>query len=167
MNHKASAGLVGLLGCAAAPPAPQVPPSPAPTVVTPKTRQPAVAMFGRLDEAGRFMRVTDIKHVDGRNFGWRIRLPCTGPVEFTETMRLPAPGDWQSIFETRKSEPDHLRQTTITADGKQTITHAYAPCLDGWIEHMWSLSKGDPVGDWTIEVAIPSYATQTFQIKFR
>src|SRR5579864_5297987 len=30
----------------------------------------------------------------GTQYGWRIRLPCTGVVSFTETLALPGPTTW-------------------------------------------------------------------------
>lgn len=124
-------------------------------------------MFGRADAAGRFLRVTDFRLDDGKRFAWRIRLPCTGPVEYVETMTLPAPGDWRQITEARADDPSFLRQTTIRSDGKQTVTHDYAPCIAGWIEHGWTIAKEDPPGAWTVKVEIAGYEPQLWHVRFR
>jgi hypothetical protein len=47
------------------------------------------------------------------------------------------------------------------------VTHDYAPCVDGWIEHQWTIAKGDPPGDWKFEVAIPGYAPQVWRVRLR
>lgn len=150
-----------LLGCGAKPAPPAL------VRAAPELRQPAAAMFGRTDGAGRFLRLTDLALVDSRTFSWRIRLPCLGPVEFTETMSLPSPGDWKNIEAARKTDPRALRETTISADGKTTVTHDYAACIDGWIEHGWSIAHDDPAGEWTIRVAIAGYAPQIWRVQFR
>jgi hypothetical protein len=158
--------LVAIAGC----PAPAVTPplvQPAAKPDPKAPRKPAAAMFGRTDESGRFLRLSEVKLVDGRSFGWRIRLPCTGPVEYVETMSLPSPGDWTNIEAARASDPRVLRETAISRDGKQTVTHNYAPCVDGWIEHNWSVAHDDPPGEWTIRVEIPGYVPQVWRIQFR
>ncbi len=128
-----------------------------PTVITPKP--PVAAMFGRPDENGRWLRLRDIKFTAGKVFGWRIHLPCRQPVEFTEIMKLPAPGDWTF-------SPDDLRETTISGAGKIATTHDFATCTDGWIEHSWTISPKDPTGEWEISVAVPSYQTQVWRVRF-
>jgi hypothetical protein len=124
-------------------------------------------MFGRTDTEGRFLRLSEVTLVDSRTFGWRIRLPCLGPVEFVETMSLPSPGDWKNIEEFRKTDPRSLRETVISADGKTTTTHDYAACVDGWIEHGWAVAHDDPAGDWTIRVEIAGYVPQVWHVRFR
>jgi hypothetical protein len=117
-------------------------------------------MFGRLDENGRFLRLTLVRAVKGKTFGWRIQLPCIGPVEYTETMKLPAPGDWRTL------DPVTNRETTISKDGTVATTHDWVACYDGWIEHTWSLAEGDPPGDWTITIDIAGYAPQVWPVRF-
>jgi hypothetical protein len=128
-----------------------------PTIVGPK--KPIEAVFGRVDDNGRWLRLRDITFAAGKTFGWRIRLPCRQPVEYTEVMKLPSPGDWTF-------DPAELRETTISGDGKIATTHDYATCLDGWIEHSWSIAKNDPLGDWEISVTIPDYEPQVWRVRF-
>jgi hypothetical protein len=162
MNHKASAYLAVLAACTASP----SPVAPLRNQTRPAVKDPTAAMFGRRDETGRFVPRTDVKLVDGRSFGWRIRLPCLGPVEYVETMTLPSPGDWTQIIEGRKTDPRTLRETTISADGKTTVTHDYATCIDGWIEHGWNVAKEDPPGNWTIKVEIAGYVPRVWRVTF-
>jgi len=117
-------------------------------------------MFGRQDDSGRFLRLTEVRLVPGRTFGWRIRLGCTGPVEYTETLQLPAPGDWSS-------DPENSRETSISKDGTIATTHDWTACLDGWIEHGWSVAAADPPGEWTITVQLDGYVPQVWRVTFR
>jgi hypothetical protein len=116
-------------------------------------------MFGRPDENGRWLRLRDVKFLPGKTFGWRIRLPCLGPIEYTEVMTLPSKGDFTF-------DPQELRETTISPDGRIATTHDYAACIEGWIEHSWSLAEHDPPGMWEISVAIAGYETQLFRVRF-
>lgn len=125
----------------------------------PATKKPAEAIFGRPDETGRWLRLREVTFAEGKTFGWRIRLPCRQPVEYTEVMKLPGPGDFTF-------EPEELRETTISEDKKTATTHDYAACIDGWIEHSWALAPEDPKGPWEITVAIEGYETQVFKVKF-
>ncbi|MBA3405856.1 MAG: hypothetical protein H0U13_14445 [Gemmatimonadaceae bacterium] len=123
------------------------------------TKKPAEAIFGRPDDNGRWLRLRDVKFVEGKTFGWRIRLPCKQPVEYTEIMKLPAPGDFTF-------DPDELRETTVSADKKTSTTHDYAACIAGWIEHSWALAPEDPKGTWEISVAIAGYETVVWRVQF-
>lgn len=158
MVYKAFAGvLVVLAACDRhVPPPRQLPVEPGPRVAP---RKPAEVAFGRPDDAGRWMRLREIRFEDGKTFGWRIRLPCLQPVEFVEVMRLPAPGDFTF-------DPEELRETTISDDKKTATTHDYAACIAGWIEHSWALAPEDPKGIWEITVTIPGYEPQVFRPRF-
>jgi hypothetical protein len=157
MHHKAKRALAltmctGFTGCK-----PPISQPPAPIVQVAK--RPADALFGRPDETGRWLRLRDVKFLPGKTFGWRIRLPCLSPVEYTEVMKLPSKGDFTF-------DPGDLRETQISPDGTVATTHDYAACIDGWIEHSWSLAEHDPPGMWEISVAIAGYQTQTWSVRF-
>jgi hypothetical protein len=122
-------------------------------------KKPAEAIFGRPDENGRWLRLREVRFVSGKTFGWRIRLPCRQPIEYTEVMKLPAPGDFTF-------EPEELPETTISEDQRTATTHNYAACIDGWIEHSWALAENDPKGLWEISVAIAGYETQVWRVSF-
>jgi len=141
-------------GCSA-PPVPEIRHVPTPVALA----KPVDALFGRADEQGRWLRLREVTFATGKQFGWRIHLPCHQPVEFTETMTLPAPGDWTF-------DPSDLPETTISAHGTVATTHDYAPCIGGWIEHSWTLAPKDPQGPWEIRVAIPGYEPQIWHVRF-
>jgi hypothetical protein len=159
MLHKAirATGLTVSMALGACNPPAQLPAKP--IVQGPVVKRPAEAMFGRPDDNGRWLRLRDVKFMPGKTFGWRIRLPCLQPVEYTEVMKLPSKGDFTF-------DPQELRETTISADGTVATTHDYAPCIDGWIEHSWSLAEKDPPGLWELSVAIPGYETQVWRVNF-
>lgn len=155
MNHKAIWVLMLLAGCRgdlAHPGAGK----PRPSGAAPK-RQAADVIFGAYDKTNRFLRIRELVLSEGKRFGWRIHLPCRQAIEFVETLTLPMPGDWTQIKEARESDPHFLIETTISSDGKQTVTHDYAPCIDGWIEHTWQVAESDPPGEWVIKVEIDGY----------
>jgi len=149
-------GLLALVDCRSAPP-------PTPVAGTPidvaTARRPRAAMFGRTDQVGRFLRITEIPLVDGTSFGWRLDLRCTGPVLFRETMLLPTPGDWTFT-------PEDLPETTISNGGKTATTYDYVACRDGWIEHSWRVARGDPPGEWIVTIEIEGYEPTVFRPKF-
>ncbi|HEY5933041.1 MAG TPA: hypothetical protein VIU61_00310, partial [Kofleriaceae bacterium] len=66
--------LLAALGCGSQPPAPAAPATPIQAIENPGPKRPKAAMFGRTDEAGRFLRVTEITHADGVVFGWKMDL---------------------------------------------------------------------------------------------
>jgi hypothetical protein len=145
---------IGVLGCNPPEQSPATPQTPSSVA-----KKPAAAMFGRPDENGRWLRLREVQFLPGKTFGWRIRLPCLQPVEYTEVMKLPAKGDFTF-------DPQELRETTISPDGTVATTHDYAACIDGWIEHSWSLAEHDPPGMWEISVAIPGWQTQVWKVRF-
>jgi hypothetical protein len=161
MTHKPFLAMAAAAGCATGPVQPLANPPP------PALPSPAMAMFGRSDDRGRFLRLTDLALEPGMQFGWRIRLPCTGPVEYVETLVLPAPGDWSQILDARRTDPRYLRETSISDDGRTTVTHDYAACVGGWIEHQWTIAAADPPGEWSIKVEIAGYAAQHWRVRFR
>ena len=96
MLFKAFAPLLAVVTACPHPSQPprQLPVEPGPAQPITKVRKPAEAIFGRPDEAGRWMRLREVRFEEGKTFGWRIRLPCRQPVEYHEVMRLPSPGDF-------------------------------------------------------------------------
>jgi hypothetical protein len=150
--------LIGLLGCARGT-------RPAPPVVEPEPiepegpMRPSAAHFGRWDDENRFERANQIEASEGQLFGWRIKTRCTGPLRFREVMRLPAPGNWTT-------DPDELPGTTISDDQMIATTIDYAACKQGWIEHVWSVSAGDPAGTYVITVELDGYVPATFRPRF-
>ena len=155
--------LLAAIGCGSQPPAPAAPATPIQAIENPiknpGAKRPKAAMFGRTDETGRFLRVTEITHADGVVFGWKMDLGCTGPVLYKETMLLPTPGDWTFT-------PEELPETTISNGGKTATTTDYVSCRDGWIEHTWRIAKGDPPGEWLVTIEIEGYEPTVFKPRF-
>jgi hypothetical protein len=152
--------LFAVVGCASVAPSPT---DPTPAAITPVEvtvpRRPKAAMFGRTDETGRFLRVTEITHADNVVFGWKMDLGCTGPVLYKETMLLPAPGDWTFT-------PEELPETAISNGGKTATTTDYVACRNGWIEHTWRIAKNDPPGEWIVTIEIEGYEPTVFKPTF-
>jgi hypothetical protein len=115
-------------------------------------RQVEEAVFGTFDHG--FEPTDRLTLVLNVSYGWRIRLPCTSDVAFRETLKMPAPGDWG---------PNISRRSTISEDRTEVTTDDSAPCQDGWIQHKWYATAGDPDGRYYFTVEIDGYVP----IKFR
>jgi hypothetical protein len=74
-------------------------------------------------------------------------------------MRLPGPGEWTFT-------PTEMPGTTVSDDQTTTTTIDYAACKQGWVEHVWTVTAGDPVGTYVITVELEGYQPQTFRPKF-
>lgn len=134
-----------------------VAPSPARSA-EPASRQPAATLFGQVVE-GVYKRRTRFELSEDTTYGWRIKLPCTGPTLFRETLQLPAPGEWSVDPETDK----HVK---LSADRRRAVTEDYSGCYDGWIQHSWTISAGDPPGEYVLTVEVEGYKPQTFRGRF-
>jgi len=129
---------------------PSSPPGP-----TESARQPVASSFGKA-ENGEIKKQLRFE-LDGETaFGWRLKLPCTGPTRFRETLQMPAPGDWGFDAST----------TTISADKTRSVVVDYSGCFDGWIEHAWSTSRNDPPGEYVLTVEVDGYVPQVFHGTF-
>src|SRR5262245_15997440 len=129
--------------------------SSAPAGRTDAPKQPVASSFGKA-ENGEIKKQVRFE-LDGETvFGWRLKLPCTGPTKFRESLQMPAPGDWG--FDTVT--------TTISADKTRSVVVDYAPCFDGWIEHAWTTSRNDPPGEYVLTVEIEGFAPQVFRASF-
>jgi hypothetical protein len=124
----------------------------------PAARQPAATMFGLLVD-GAFKRQSRFDLAEDTVYGWRIKLPCTGPTVFRETLQLPAAGDWPFDPKTTK----HIR---LSADKRRAVTEDYSGCYDGWIQHTWTVTPDAPPGEYVLTVEIEGYQTQTFRARF-
>ena len=131
-------------------------PTPAvPSRSTEPPRQPVASSFGKA-ENGEIKKQLRFE-LDGETaFAWRLKLPCTGPTRYRETLQMPSPGDWGFDSVT----------TTISADKTRSVVVDYAPCFDGWIEHAWTTSRNDPPGEYVLTVEIEGFAPQVFRATF-
>ena len=128
-----------------------------PIVINPKPAIPhvAAAEFGVFVDGQAFVKSPTIKLAAGVAYGWRIRLPCREMVDFRETLKMPSPGDW------------HVNaKTKISADRTQVVTEDALACFNGWVEHVWVATEGDPEGVYTITVEIDGYAPVRFHPRF-
>jgi hypothetical protein len=133
------------------PPKPQPPPEPA-------LKQPAATLFGLVVD-GAYKRQSRFELSEDTVYGWRIKLPCTGPTMFRETLQLPAPGDWTFDPETTK----HIK---LSSDRRRAVTEDYSGCYDGWIQHSWTIAAEDPPGEYVLTVEVEGYQPQTFRGRF-
>ena len=145
------------VGACGSQPAIVTPPSPArPPAAT--ARPPAATLFGAIID-GAYKRQSRFTLEEGTAYGWRIKLPCTGPTLFRETLQLPAPGDWTF-------DPATDRNVQLSADKRRAVTEDYSGCYDGWIQHAWTVAASDPPGEYVLTVEVEGYQPQTFRGRF-
>ena len=134
-----------------APPAAPSPPAPA-------LKQPVATMFGAITD-GAYKRQSRFDLSDEATFGWRIKLPCTGPTLFRETLQLPGAREWAL-------EPPLSKLVQVSADERRAVTEDYSGCYDGWIQHSWTSQPNDPPGEYVLTVEVEGYQPQTFRARF-
>jgi len=144
-------------GCwSAAPPAQPAVASPASRAPRPPDlRTPLTAELGTVDDAGTLHATTEIPLYAGSAFGWRLELGCEHTVLVDEQLELPARGDWGS-------DPE----LEISRNGRIARIHSEAICLDGWIDKTWTVSAGDPPGQWKVTVTVDGFHPQVFYPTF-
>jgi hypothetical protein len=130
-------------------------PTPASPPIADSPRQPVASSFGKT-ENGEIKKQRRFALDGDTVFGWRLKLPCTGPTRFRETLQMPSPGEWGFDATT----------TTISADQTRSVVVDYSGCFDGWIEHAWSTSRNDPPGEYVLTVEVDGYAPQVFRATF-
>jgi hypothetical protein len=98
--------------------------------------------------ASDWVETQEIRHVPGRNFGWRIKLvePHGRYVTIIERMNAPEPVDnWGRLDERHLVAPD--RQVATVPNSLKV--------RDGWIHRSnWTISEADPMGTYQLEVQI-------------
>jgi hypothetical protein len=132
--------------------------APAPAAA-PAQRQPAATMFGSVVD-GAFKRQSRFELEEGMAYGWRIKLPCTGPTLFRETLQLPAPASWGGI------DASSSRIVKLSADRRRAVVDDYSGCYDGWIQHTWQIAADDPPGEYVFTIEVEGYQSQTFHGRF-
>jgi len=104
----------------------------------------AATAFGAYTDCGEFVPTTDIQLVVGETFAWRIAVPDGGPVAWREELILPnAPLQWSGA---------HF--VDIRDDGRVAVTAGIDHPLGGVVEHAWSITEGDPAGDYQLRLWI-------------
>ena len=120
----------------------------------PPPRDGRTAVFGIIapDSAGKpyFLRTDSVPYVVGQAYGWFIGVgESRVPVEWTETLTLPAPAAaWGR--EGATPTPD----VSISSDGRTAVVRGEAVPEFGVISHFWTVARGDPAGRYTIVVKI-------------
>ena len=92
----------------------------------------------------------------GTIYGWRIKVTKgQEKVKFVETLTMPASAvSW-----------DTTRETAIGSDGKTAVTkREVAVNEEGYVEHFWAYTDGDPLGTYAIKVEI---LNQSFNFSFK
>jgi hypothetical protein len=123
-----------------------------------RRKQPVASTFGKT-ENGEIKKQARFELDGDTAYGWRIKLPCTGPTKFRETLQLPAVGDWTFDLDTTK-------EIRVSADKTRAVMTDYSGCYDGWIEHAWTVTLNDPAGEYVLTVEIDGYVPQTFRATF-
>ena len=138
----------------------------APPRAEPAQRQPEATLFGSVVD-GTFKRQSRFELEEGMPFGWRIKLPCTGPTLFRETLQLPAPpARWGSADASSKGAEASSKGVKLSADRRRAVTEDYSGCYDGWIQHTWTIAEDDPPGDYVFTVEVDGYQPQRFHGRF-
>ena len=146
-------------GCGSQPaPVPPTPISSPPKLEEAEAQQPAATLFGQVID-GTYKRQSRFELTERTIYGWRIKLPCTGPTLFRETLRLPAPGEWTF-------DPLTAEHVTVSDDQRRVVTEDYSGCFDGWIQHAWKITAGAPPGEYVMSVEIDGYQPQVFHGRF-
>ena len=147
------------VGACRSQPAIVTPPSSPARPAEPALKQPIATLFGLVVD-GAYKRQSKFELADEPTFGWRIKLPCTGPTLFRETLQLPAAGAWASF------DPAASKHIKLSGDRRRAVTEDYSGCYDGWIQHAWTLAPNDPPGDYVLTVEVEGYQRQTFRGRF-
>ncbi|MES0879631.1 hypothetical protein [Roseibium sp. SCP14] len=93
-------------------------------------------------------------------FGWRIKLSSDETlVHVREVLTLPdAPEYW--------SDEDNVYGTIeISRDRTAATTTRFIPVVDGWVEHSWCVSEGDPTGHCSLDVTIDNQPVERFDFR--
>jgi hypothetical protein len=111
-----------------------------------------------MDAAGepRFAPTDSVPLVAGQEFGWFIQVgESTEPVQWTETITLPGPGNW--------GEPGP--NVSISPDRRTAIVQSEAIPENGMIFHSWKIDRGDPAGEYRIAVRLADGREELFEFR--
>jgi hypothetical protein len=131
----------------------------APTTTRASLPSPRGSEIGIFTVTDGFVPRDEIPMYLDPTFGWRLQLDCKPgePISVREEFRLPGPGVWGAIPELE-----------VRDNGRVAVSRSEAVCdNDGWIEKQWSVSPGDPPGEWVIRVTPEGYARTTFRAVFQ
>ena len=112
----------------------------------------ASATFGTWTECGHLVATDHIPLTVGASFGWHIDVPDGRPVVWHEELILPAaPAEWSGA-----------QFVDISEDGRVATTAGVDVPFEGSIEHAWSITEGDPAGDYELRLWVDGQLQDRF-----
>jgi hypothetical protein len=89
-----------------------------------------------------------VPNVEGQACGWRVwEGDDEEPVKWIESMTLPvAPESWEGVAESPN--------VVVSADGRTSTMIGVTAPVDGYAGNTWSVTPGDPPGDYEMEVEL-------------
>jgi hypothetical protein len=105
-----------------------------------------------------FIPTNKVPLYEGNRYGWRIQLKdFHGEVTWREVLRLPKlPESWST---------DNREDFSISANGAQGVTTRTQSAKNGIIQNVWTVLRGDPIGQHTIEVYIAERRIAVFEFE--
>jgi hypothetical protein len=111
------------------------------------------AAFGSWTPCGAFLPADRVELVPGATFGWHVEIPDGRPVVWREELVLPAaPAQWSGA---------HF--IDISDDGRVATTAGVDVPWGGVIEHTWSITDGDPPGEYELRLWIDGRLHERFR----
>jgi hypothetical protein len=102
----------------------------------------ASSTFGLWTACGDLIATEHVPLSPGQEFGWQIDVPDGRPVVWHEELILPAaPAEWSGA-----------QFVDISEDGRVATTAGVDVPFEGSIEHTWSITEGDPAGDYELRL---------------
>lgn len=115
-------------------------------------------LFSITDEGIKFTSAATVPLVEKQAYGWRLRVNTKqSQISVREEFELPvAPKTWGNI-------PDNA-----ISNDRKTSTQKIALTPDrGYIENVWEVAPGDPVGNYVIRVFIDDKLAAKFEFKVK
>ena len=112
----------------------------------------AQSSFGSWTPCGAFDVTDHVKLSTGEAFGWRLEVPDGRPVVWREELILPsAPAEWSGAY-----------LIDVSDDGRVATTAGVDVPWDGVIEHAWSITAGDPPGEYELRLWVDGRLHERF-----
>ncbi|MBH8575898.1 hypothetical protein I8752_23435 [Nostocaceae cyanobacterium CENA369] len=111
-----------------------------------------------LNGTSNFTPTTRILLSQGGKYGWRIQLKdYKGEVTWREVLRLPKrPETWAT---------DDGENFSVSKDGIEAVTNRTESTSNGMIENFWTITPGDPGGNYTTQVYIDGRLIAAFEFE--
>jgi len=108
--------------------------------------------FGVYD-CGGLTPTTEIALVPGETFGWRLDVPDGRAVMWREELVLPsAPAQWSGA-----------NFIDIKDNGRTAVTAGIDLPYRGALSHAWSITEGDPPGDYELRLWVDGQLHEIFR----